>query len=54
MAGEKREPPVVEFKAVDETTPQFKNFYVKNVVCNGAEKGFLLEEFLKCTSTKLI
>jgi polygalacturonase len=42
MAGEKREPPVVEFKAVDETTPQFKNFYVKNVVCNGAEKGIFI------------
>jgi len=42
MAGEKREPPVVEFKPVDETTPQFKNFYVKNVVCNGAEKGIFI------------
>lgn len=42
MAGEKREPPVVEFKTVDESTPQFKNFYVKNVVCNGAEKAIFI------------
>lgn len=42
LAGEKREPPVVEFKKVDETTPQFQNFFVKNVVCNGAEKGIFI------------
>jgi polygalacturonase len=42
LAGEKREPPVVEFKPVDETTPSFKDFYVKNVVCNGAEKAILI------------
>lgn len=42
LAGEKREPPAVEFKTVDESTPQFKNFYVKNVVCNGAEKGIFI------------
>jgi polygalacturonase len=42
LAGEKREPPVVEFKKVDETTPVFKDFYVKNVVCNGAEKAIFI------------
>jgi hypothetical protein len=42
MAGEKRELPKVEFKTVDETTPVFKDFYVKNVVCNGAEKGIFI------------
>ncbi len=42
LAGEKREPPVVEFKTVDATTPQFKNFFVKNIVCNGAEKAILI------------
>ncbi|HEY6064271.1 MAG TPA: glycoside hydrolase family 28 protein [Chitinophagaceae bacterium] len=36
LAGEKRELPKVEFKPVDETTPEFKNFYVSNVYCNGA------------------
>jgi len=39
LAGEKRELPKVEFKPVDETTPQFRNFRIDNVVCNGAEKA---------------
>jgi len=42
MAGEKRELPKVEFKPVDETTPVFKDFYVKDVVCNGAEKAIFI------------
>ncbi len=42
LADEKREPPVVEFKAVDETTPVFKDFYVKNIVCNGSEKAIFI------------
>ena len=42
LAGEKRELPKVEFKAVDETTPVFKNFHISNVYCNGAEKGIFV------------
>lgn len=42
LAGEKREPPTVEFKAVDETTPQFRNFYFRNITCNGAAKGIFV------------
>ncbi|MFC4261461.1 glycoside hydrolase family 28 protein [Ferruginibacter yonginensis] len=42
LAGEKREAPVVEFKKVDETTPQFKNIYIKNVVSNGAERALFV------------
>jgi hypothetical protein len=42
MAGEKRELPKVEFKAVDETTPQFRNFHISNVYCNGATKGIFV------------
>ena len=42
LAGEKREAPVVEYKKVDETTPQFKNIFIKNVVCNGAEKAIFV------------
>lgn len=42
LAGEKREPPKVEFKTVDETTPIFKDFYVKNLVCNGAAKAIFV------------
>jgi hypothetical protein len=42
LAGEKREPPVVEIKPVDETTPQFQNFYFRNITCNGAAKGIFV------------
>lgn len=42
LAGEKRELPKVEFKAVDETTPVFKNFQISNVFCNGAEKAIFI------------
>lgn len=42
LAGEKREPPIVEFKKVDETTPVFKDFYINNIVCDGAEKGIFI------------
>lgn len=42
LAGEKRELPTVEFRAVDETTPVFKNFHISNVYCNGAEKGIFV------------
>ena len=40
--GEKREAPKVEALPVTDGTPQFKNFYVTNIVCNGAEKGILI------------
>lgn len=42
MAGEKRVPPKVETLPISEATPQFQNFYIKNVVCNGAEKGIFI------------
>ncbi len=42
LAGEKRELPKVEFKAVDETTPVFKNIYISNVYCNGAAKAIFV------------
>jgi polygalacturonase len=42
LAGEKREPPVVETKPVTEATPQFRNIYVNNVVCSGAEKAIFI------------
>jgi len=32
----------VEIKAVDETTPQFRNFYFRNITCNGAAKGIFV------------
>ena len=42
LAGEKRELPKVETLPVNEGTPQFKHFIVKNVVCNGAAKGIFI------------
>jgi DNA sulfur modification protein DndE len=42
LAGEKREPPAIEFKTVDESTPQFRNFYFRNITCNGAAKGIFV------------
>ncbi len=42
LAGEKRELPKVEFKTVDETTPQFRNFHISNVYCNGAGKAIFV------------
>ena len=39
LAGEKREPPKVEVMPVNETTPQFRNFFLRNITCNGAAKG---------------
>jgi polygalacturonase len=42
LAGEKRQPPKVEFKPVDETTPQFRDFHISNVTCNGSEKAIFI------------
>lgn len=42
LVGEKREPPKVETLPVTEGTPQFRNFYIKNVVCNGAGKAIFV------------
>jgi polygalacturonase len=42
LAGEKREPPKVETLPVTEATPQFRNFYIRNVVCDGAEKAIFV------------
>ena len=42
LSGEKREPPKVELKPVDESTPQFRNFYFRNITCNGAAKGIFV------------
>jgi polygalacturonase len=42
LTGEKREPPKVEALPVTEATPQFRNFYINNVVANGAEKAIFV------------
>jgi polygalacturonase len=42
LVGEKREAPKVVMLPVNETTPQFRNFYVSNIICNGAEKAVFI------------
>jgi polygalacturonase len=42
LAGERREPPKVETRPVTEETPVFRNVYVNNVVCDGAEKAIFV------------
>ncbi len=42
LVGEKREPPKVETLPVTEATPQFRRFYISNVVCNGADKAIFV------------
>ncbi len=42
LSGDKREPPKVEMLPVNEGTPQFKKIFIKNVVCNGAEKAIFV------------
>ncbi len=42
LVGEKREAPKVVTMPVNETTPQFKNFYVNNIVCDGASKAVFI------------
>lgn len=42
LVGEKREAPKVVILPVTEATPQFRNFYVSNVICDGAEKAVFI------------
>jgi hypothetical protein len=42
LSGEKREPPKVVTLPVTEATPQFRKFYVSNVICDGAEKAVFI------------
>jgi hypothetical protein len=42
LAGENREPPKVEMMPVNETTPQFRNFHLSDITCNGASKGIFI------------
>lgn len=40
--GEQRQPPKVERLPVTDETPQFRNFYISDVVCDGADKGLFI------------
>jgi DNA sulfur modification protein DndE len=41
-SGESQELPEIKAEPLNEGTPQFKNFYIKNIVCKGAETGILI------------
>lgn len=42
MAGESSAPPVIAAMPLNEGTPQFKTFRIKNVTCKGANTGILV------------
>lgn len=42
LAGENREPPKVEVLPVTEATPQFRDFYISDIHCNGAGEAIFL------------
>ncbi len=42
MAGEKREAPKVEMLPVTEATPQFRDFHISDIVCDGADKAIFV------------
>ncbi|MFC3197872.1 glycoside hydrolase family 28 protein [Parapedobacter deserti] len=41
-AGEERQPPQAEKLPVSEETPQFRNFHISNIHCNGAKKAIFV------------
>lgn len=41
-AGEVRQPPKVETLPVSEETPQFRNFHISNIHCDGAKKAVFI------------
>lgn len=40
--GEANELPIIKAEPLNEGTPQFKDFYIKNIVCKGAETAILI------------
>lgn len=42
LAGETREPPVMRPEPVTDGTPQFRKFWISNIVCDGAAKGIFI------------
>ena len=42
LSGEKREPPKVETFPVTEATPQFRDFHISNIICNGAQQAIFV------------
>ncbi len=44
LSGDKRSPPKMEILPVSDATPQFRNFFLKNIVCNGAAKAIVAKK----------
>ena len=42
QVGESTDLPLIKAEPLGEGTPQFKDFYIKNIVCKGAETGILI------------
>jgi DNA sulfur modification protein DndE len=42
LAGQKAEMPKIELLPVDESTPQFRNFFVQNITVQGAKRGIFV------------
>lgn len=42
LKGEKRDAPKVETFPVTEATPQFRDFWISNIACNGAAEGIFI------------
>lgn len=42
QAGESNELPTMQAEPLNEGTPQFRNFYVQNIACKGAETAILV------------
>lgn len=40
--GESNELPTIKAEPLNESTPQFKNFHIKNIICQGAETAILV------------
>ncbi|MFL5738982.1 MAG: glycoside hydrolase family 28 protein [Flavisolibacter sp.] len=54
LAGEKREPTKVQTFPVTEATPQFRDFYIRNIVCNGASKAIFIRGLPEMNVQKLV
>lgn len=53
LAGDKREAPKVELLPVTEETPVFRNFFIDNVACDGAEKAIFIRGLPEMSITNI-
>jgi len=53
LAGDKREAPKVEMLPVTEETPVFRNFFIDNVACDGAEKAIFIRGLPEMSITNI-